>query len=94
MQRYNVSNVQQFVQSPDLLSITDWQFSYDVVEEYFHTHAFGHDRQLSTDRTVTHDTQLLATDLVRVNRRLAPAAAMTFGVFRRDTAHQHDDFCQ
>src|SRR5690606_32046006 len=92
VQRYHVDGIQQFVQGAHLLGVTDWQFGDYVVEVHVHAQAFSHYRQLSTDRTVTDDTQFFATDFVRVVSRLVPAATVALSVTLRNAAHQHDDF--
>ncbi|MNB94989.1 hypothetical protein D3C75_421530 [compost metagenome] len=94
VQRNDVGHRQQLVQVAYLSGVTQWQLGDGVVEVHLHAQAFRQDRQLSTDRAVTDDAQLLAADLEGVGRALDPAATVAGSVLLRDAAQQQDRFGQ
>ncbi len=82
------------MQVADLSGVAQRQLGHGVVEEHLHAQAFGQYRQLSADRTVTDDTQLLAADFEGVGRAFDPAATVAGSVLLRDAAQQQDRFGQ
>ena len=90
----DVGHAQQFVQIADLGGVAQWQLGHGVVEEHLHAQTFSQNRQLSTDRAVTHDTQLFAADFEGVGCAFDPAATVAGSVFLRDATQQQDRFSQ
>ncbi len=90
----DIGHAQQLVQARHLSGVAQRQFGQRVVEVHLHAQTFGQYRQLRTDRTVTDDAQLLATDLEGIGRAFDPAATVAGCVLLGDTAQQQDGFGQ
>ncbi len=90
----DIGHAQQVGQAGDLGRVAQRQLGQGVIEEHLHAQAFGQDRQLRTDRAVTDDPQLLATDFKGVGRALDPATAMAGSVLLGNAAQQQDRFGQ
>ncbi|KPW25720.1 Uncharacterized protein ALO83_04859 [Pseudomonas cannabina pv. alisalensis] len=90
VQSDDVGHAQQLVQAGNLSGVAQWKFGQRVVEVHLHAQAFSQNRQLSTNRAVADDAQLLATDLEGVGRALDPAATVAGSVLLGDAAQQQD----